>query len=63
MELNLFISYSKKDIGYQLKESIYHSLYDTKDQIVLPNDKFKIQAYGKIVASFVITPQDVAGYP
>jgi hypothetical protein len=41
-------------------KSIYHSLYDAKDQIVLPDDNFKIQSYGKIVASYVITLQDVA---
>lgn len=41
-------------------KSIYHSLYDTKDQIILPNDKLKIQSYGKIITSFIITPQDVA---
>ena len=41
-------------------KSIYHPLYDTIDKIVLPNDKFKIQAYGKIAISFIITPQNDA---
>lgn len=48
----------KKDIF----KSIYHSLYDQIDSIVLPKGHFLVQSYGKILDSFVIKLEDVSDY-
>lgn len=48
----------KKDIF----KSIYHSLYDQIDSIVLPKGHFLVQSYGKILESFVIQLEDDSDY-
>ena len=48
----------KKDIF----KSIYHSLYNQIDSIVLPKGHFLVQSYGKIVDSFVIRLEDESDY-
>ena len=48
----------KKDIF----KSIYHSLYDQIDSIVLPKGHFLVQCYGKIIDSFVIKLEDESDY-
>ena len=48
----------KKDIF----KSIYHSLYDQIDSIVLPKGHFLVQSYGKIIDSFVIKLEDESDY-
>ncbi len=48
----------KKDIF----KSIYHSLYDHIDSIVLPGGHFLVQSYGKIIYSFVIRLEDESDY-
>lgn len=48
----------KKDIF----KSIYHSLYDKIDSVVLPEGHFLVQSYGKILDSIVIELDDESDY-